>query len=57
MFLETEMRQTKLNKPRDPHLVQMLQRKSGSHTKKYKAVRKAQKVQLKKDYFNDTLAQ
>lgn len=44
-------------KPRDPHLVQMLQRKSGSHVKSNKAKRAAQKVQLKKDYFNDTLAQ
>lgn len=47
----------KLHKPRDPHVIHLLKRKSGAHVKSYKAIRKAQKVQDKKDYSNDTLAQ
>lgn len=48
---------SKPNKPRDPHVVHLLKRKSGAHVKTNKAIRKAQKVQDKKDYFNDTLVQ
>lgn len=47
----------KLHKPRDPHLLHILKRKSGAHVKTHKALRKAQKMRDKKDYSNDTLAQ
>jgi hypothetical protein len=44
-------------KPRDPHILHLLKRKSGAHVKSNKAKRAAQKVRDKKDYSNDTLAQ
>jgi hypothetical protein len=48
---------TKLHKPRDPHVVHLLKRKSGAHVKTHKALRKAQKMRDKKDYSNDALVQ
>ena len=41
----------KPNKPRDPFFRHMVTRKSGVHTKSKKAIRAAEKVQIKKDYF------
>ena len=55
-ILENRMK-TKLHKPRDPHVVHLLKRKSGAHVKTHKALRKAQKMRDKKDYSNDTLVQ
>ena len=40
----------KPNKERDPHAVAMFKRKSGAHVKTKKALRRADKVALRKDY-------
>lgn len=42
------MKQTKLHKPRDPYFAEMVQRKSGVHQKSKKAVRRKEKMDLKK---------
>ena len=40
----------KLHKPRDPHAVAMFKRKSGAHGKTKKALRRADKVALRKEH-------
>ena len=40
----------KLHKAHDPHAVAMFKRKSGAHVKTKKALRRADKVALRKDH-------
>ena len=44
-------KQQKLIKPRDPNAVAMFQRKSGAHIKTKKALRRADKVSLRKEAY------
>lgn len=38
----------KIHKARDPHAVEMFKRKSGAHVKTKKAIRRKERVELKK---------